>query len=417
MKVSSVSPERWRRLPVAGPAADGHRFQGFGDGADLVELDQRRVARSRGDGAGDDGWVGAEVVVADELGTRRRGVRSARSTRRRHPRLARPRSLDRETRPAMLASGRSVAADVQFAGHLVPAVRLAESEAAGSRAMERPSVPGWYPASLMACTSRPQDVFRAAAISGAKPPSSPRPVDSLRAVSSRRSARVDLGSGADRLGQRRRAERGDHELLEVQLVGGVHAAVEHVEVRDRQRRVDLFRGQPPPQRDPRAGGQRPGRAIDTPTMALAPSLAFVRRAVQFDHGVVDLGQRLPGPAAQQPGQLAVDGADGAEDSLAFVPVRSPSRRSAASREPVDAPDGTPARAPCRRPAGCTARVGRARESRISSADDSATSKPVICLLLSWAEPGTGPTGRRRVAGAEAEIAAAARERAQIGPDS
>ena len=45
---------------------------------------------------------------------------------------------------------------------------------------------------------------------------------------------VDLSAGADRLGHRRRADRGDHEFLEVQRVGRVHPAVEHVEMWHRQ---------------------------------------------------------------------------------------------------------------------------------------------------------------------------------------
>src|SRR5690348_5646412 len=55
-------------LAVAGLAADGHGLQRLGHGADLVELDQRGVADAARDGAGDDGRVGAEDVVADQLG-------------------------------------------------------------------------------------------------------------------------------------------------------------------------------------------------------------------------------------------------------------------------------------------------------------------------------------------------------------
>ncbi len=83
---------------------------------------------------------------------------------------------------------------------------------------------------------------------------------------------------------------------------------------------------------------------------------------------------------------------------------SPSRRSTASREPVEAPDGTPARAAAPSASRTvTARVGRPRESRISRADRSTTSNvAIICacpglpvraaLVLStcaWA-PGSRP---------------------------
>jgi hypothetical protein len=43
--------------------------QGFGDGADLVDLDQCCVGDLAVDGFGDDGRVGDQDVVADELDT------------------------------------------------------------------------------------------------------------------------------------------------------------------------------------------------------------------------------------------------------------------------------------------------------------------------------------------------------------
>ena len=60
---------------------------------------------------------------------------------------------------------------------------------------------------------------------------------------------------------------------------------------------------------------------------------------------------------------------------------SPSRSSTASRDPVDAPDGTPARAVV--PSASltvTASVGRARESRISSADSPVTSNNAMIFV-------------------------------------
>jgi hypothetical protein len=57
-------------LPVAVPATGRHGLQGLGDGADVVELDQRGVADPALDGTGDDRRVGAEDVVTDNLGTR-----------------------------------------------------------------------------------------------------------------------------------------------------------------------------------------------------------------------------------------------------------------------------------------------------------------------------------------------------------
>ena len=45
---------------------------------------------------------------------------------------------------------------------------------------------------------------------------------------------VGLGAPAQRLGERRGPDRDDHELLDVDVVVGVHAAVEHVHHRNRQ---------------------------------------------------------------------------------------------------------------------------------------------------------------------------------------
>ena len=70
--------------------------------------------------------------------------------------------------------------------------------------------------------------------SGAKPPSSPTAVDRPRLVQELLQGVVGLGAPAQGLGERGRADRHDHELLEVDVVVGVGAAVEHVHHRHRQ---------------------------------------------------------------------------------------------------------------------------------------------------------------------------------------
>jgi hypothetical protein len=55
------------QLGVPAAPARRDRLQRLGDGADLVDLDQRRVPDAAGDGVGDDGRIGDEDVVADEL--------------------------------------------------------------------------------------------------------------------------------------------------------------------------------------------------------------------------------------------------------------------------------------------------------------------------------------------------------------
>ena len=132
---------------------------------------------------------------------------------------------------------------------------------------------------------------------------------------------VDLGAGPDRLGHRRGADRGDHEFLEVQLVGGVHAAVQDVEVRHRQRRGDPFGGEPLPQRHSGRGSEGAGQRHRDPHGGVGAEPALVRGAVQVDHGLVRVGQRGPGPAAEQITDLGVDGRDRAQDAFALVAVR------------------------------------------------------------------------------------------------
>jgi hypothetical protein len=81
---------------------------------------------------------------------------------------------------------------------------------------------------------------------------------------------------------------------------------------------------------------------------------------------------------------------------------SPSRSSTASRDPVDAPEGTPARAVVPSASRTvTASVGRPRESRISSADRSATSNAAIVFSFRHAE---SAPARRGAAGPEGSLA-------------
>jgi hypothetical protein len=56
----------------------------------------------------------------------------------------------------------------------------------------------------------------------------------LAALEERLERGVDLGAAAEALGERRGADRRDHELLDVEAVVGVGAAVQHVQHRDRQ---------------------------------------------------------------------------------------------------------------------------------------------------------------------------------------
>ena len=97
---------------------------------------------------------------------------------------------------------------------------------------------------------------------------------------------VDLGPPAQRLGEGRGADRGDHELLDVHVVIGVRAAVQDVHHRDGQH-VGVRAAEVAEQRQ--AAGVRSGAGdghADAHDRVRAQA-RLVRRPVQVDHGLVD----------------------------------------------------------------------------------------------------------------------------------
>jgi hypothetical protein len=175
---------------------------------------------------------------------------------------------------------------------------------------------------------------------------------------------VDLDAGAEGLVEVVEAPGLDHELLEVDGVVGVLAAVEDVEHGDGE---GLGAGAAEVAVEGQARGLGGGRAtaIETPRMALAPSSALL--------GVPSssiISASMPSwSRASMPSMAGamrvVDVLDGLEDALAQVQALSPSRSSTASFSPVEAPEGTAAR-PMAPPRGTTSTstVGLPRESRI-----------------------------------------------------
>ena len=97
---------------------------------------------------------------------------------------------------------------------------------------------------------------------------------------------VDLGALAQGLGEGRRADRGDHELLDVDVGVGVRATVEDVHHRHRQH-VRVGAADVAEQRQPgrlRGGlGRGQGHAEDR----VRADLGLVRRAVDVEHRQVD----------------------------------------------------------------------------------------------------------------------------------
>ncbi|TMA37994.1 MAG: hypothetical protein E6J79_08570, partial [Deltaproteobacteria bacterium] len=137
------------------------------------------------------------------------------------------------------------------------------------------------------------------------------------AVEERAQGMVDLDTLADRLGERRRPVRHDHELLEVERVGGVPAAVDDVHQRDgekpgtvpAERTVEglTARGRRRPRHGERDGEQRIG---SEPSLVVGP--------VERDERGVDR-RLVAGVAAGErgPNHVAHVG-DGAEHAFAAV---------------------------------------------------------------------------------------------------
>ena len=142
--------------------------------------------------------------------------------------------------------------------------------------------------------------------SGAKPPSSPTAVDSLRSCRTFFKHVVGLGAPAQRLAEARRADRHDHELLEVDGVVGVHAAVDDVHHRHRQD-VGVGAADVAVQRDRQVVGGRLGDGQADAEDGVGAEASLVVGAVELEHREVDrpllVARRAP---TQLVGDLVVD---------------------------------------------------------------------------------------------------------------
>ena len=177
---------------------------------------------------------------------------------------------------------------------------------------------------------------------------------------------VGLGAPAQRLGERGRADRHEHELLHVDVVVGVLAAVDDVEHRHRQ-----HTGVGPADVAVQRQVQLVGRGLGHRERHAEDGVGAEARLVV---GAVDLAQHpvqvtlVGGVEAQDHvGDLAVDRVDGGLHALAQVAL---ARRRRAARPPRRRPWRHP-RAPRRDPVApessstSTSTVGLPRESRIS----------------------------------------------------
>ena len=168
--------------------------------------------------------------------------------------------------------------------------------------------------SISACSAASLD-----SRSGAKPPSSPTAVLSPRFFSVVFSAWKTSAPVRSALGEARRADRHDHELLEVDRVVGVRAAVEHVHHRHRQH-VRRLAAEVAPQRQVLLGRRRPRGGERDAEDRVRAEARLVVGAVELDQLGVEAALVGRVVAGDRLGDLAVDVGDGLRDALAAVRV-------------------------------------------------------------------------------------------------
>jgi hypothetical protein len=125
---------------------------------------------------------------------------------------------------------------------------------------------------------------------------------------------VDLGADAQRIGESLRADGDDHELLQVDRVVGVDAAVDHIQHRHRQRHGAVGT-EMSEERDSLIGGRcLRGRKRDAEDRVRAEP-ALVRRPVELDQGAVEPGLVEGVATTDRIGDLPIDVGDRLGDPL------------------------------------------------------------------------------------------------------
>lgn len=213
-------------LGVAGVAADTDGLQGLGDGADLIDLDQRGVADPPVYRFGDEGGVSDEDVVAHQLDP----LPQARG----EPGPALPIALGETVLDAPHGKAGHdllVAVDELIGGEAVAAddVAVALPEFAG-RGVEwdRDAVPAGGVAGVGDRVDEQGQHVLGASDGGGEAAFVADPRGMSAGGQPRLEPSVHLGAGAHGLGKGGGAQGREHEFLEVQVVGGVGTAVDYI---------------------------------------------------------------------------------------------------------------------------------------------------------------------------------------------
>ncbi len=308
--LSTSGAGRRARVPASGPCGLGSgpggpelqrhldRAQGLGQGADLVHLDEDRVRDPRLDPAREALDVGDEQVVADQLEARAEPPRERGPA---VPVVLGQAVLDAHDRIAV-AQARVV---LDQLGRAQPPPPLAREDvgavlpefARGRIEGERHLLARLVARLLDRLDQAAERVLVRLEI-GREPALVADPGREPALLEHRGQGVEHLGRPAHRLAAGGRAERDDHELLEVHVVVRVPAAVQDVHERHRQRH-GVHPAEVAVERDLERGGGGLGRRERDAKQRVRAQLALVRRAVQLDQGAVDPGL-VEGVHAEQP---------------------------------------------------------------------------------------------------------------------
>ena len=289
---------------------------GFGQRADLVDLDQDGVAHAPGNAALEQAGVRAEHIVAHQLAA------SAQAPAQGLP------ALDIVLGHAVLDGDdgvvlhqlRQVVHLLLAAAHQAlarVAVAVLAMEFTGRRVQGQGDVPaGAQAGALDGGHQVVQRLGRAA--QGGRKAALVAHVDAVACGLEGMAQRVeDLGAHAQRLTEAVRPHRQQHELLEVQRIVGMGATVDDIDHGHGQH-ARLGTAHVPPQRHALAGRRRAGHGQRHAQQRVGAQPAFAGRAVQRHHGRVDAALGVGLHAAQQIAQLGVDGLHRPQHALAQV---------------------------------------------------------------------------------------------------
>ena len=298
---------------VAGPARQVDRLQGFGERADLIHLDQDRVGHAQIEAALQAGAVGHEQVVAHQL---HRAAQLVGEQLPAVPVVLGDAILDRDDREAIHQRrqlihhlGAAVAAAVEGiavvgkefgAGHIQGQGNLVARAVAGLLDRLHQQVARFDVAQIrreppLIAHGRAQALVLEQALEGVE----------------------HLGAHAQRLAEGRRAVGHQHEFLEIQAVGRVGTAVDHIHQRHRQQRGHRAT-QVAVEGQPNAVGGRPCRGQAHRQDRVGAEGRFVVGAVEFDHRRIHGGLIEGAQAAQGRGDLLLHVVHGLQHALAAV---------------------------------------------------------------------------------------------------